>query len=77
MPEYFVDMWHFVARLDRSDLHHSRARHLEPLFALAPLVTHDAVLSEFLAYFSPHGANARREASRGGRNVEYLMYARI
>lgn len=73
MPEYFVDTWYFVARLDRSDLHYARARLLAARFALARLVTHDAVLSEFLAYFAGHGANTRTEAVRVVREVANRM----
>jgi predicted nucleic acid-binding protein len=69
MPEYFVDTWYFIARLDRFDVHHSRARRIEQRLKLAPLVTHDAVLTEFLTYFSGHGINARMEAARAVRQV--------
>jgi predicted nucleic acid-binding protein len=69
MPEYFVDTWYLIARIDRFDAHHSRARRLESRLKLAALVTHDAVLTEILAYFSGQGANARIEAVHAVRDV--------
>jgi uncharacterized protein len=69
MPEYFIDTWYLIARIDRFDAHHSRARHLESRLKLAALVTHDAVLTEILAYFSGQGANARIEAVHAVREV--------
>jgi uncharacterized protein len=69
MPEYFVDAWFLIARIDRFDAHHSRARRLESRLKPDVLVTHDAVLTELLAYFSGQGANARIEAARGARDV--------
>jgi uncharacterized protein len=69
MPEYFVDAWFLIARLDRFDAHHSQARRLESRLKLATLVTHDAVLTELLAYFSGEGAKARVEAAQGVREV--------
>jgi uncharacterized protein len=69
MPEYFVDTWYFVAHLDRFDVHHSRVRPIERRLNLARLVTHDAVLTEFLTYFSGHGVNARMEAARAVHEV--------
>jgi len=50
MTAYFVDTWYFVARLDRGDVHHHRAQRLGARLMNAHLVTHDAVLSEVLAY---------------------------
>jgi len=73
MPEYFVDTWYLVASLDRFDAHHSRTRRLEPRLKLATLVTHDAVLTEFLAYFSGHGANPRIQAARAVRESAMRM----
>ena len=69
MPEYFVDAWYLIARIDRFDGHHSRARRLESRIKPAILVTHDAILTEILAYFSGQGANARSEAAHGVREV--------
>ncbi|MFL6248318.1 MAG: type II toxin-antitoxin system VapC family toxin [Thermoanaerobaculia bacterium] len=62
MPAYFVDTWYFVARLDRADVHHLRAQRLGARLTNEHLVTHDAVLTEVLAYFSGYGPGARTEA---------------
>ena len=62
MREYFVDTWLLIASLDRDDEHHRQARRLGAMLAGAPLVTHDAVLTELLAFFSDGGAHLRRAA---------------
>lgn len=70
MPSvYFVDTWFFVARIDRFDSHHRNARRLQALAAGATLVTHDAVLTEVLAYFSNEGARLRGEAVAATRSA--------
>ena len=66
---YFVDTWFFIARMDPRDAHHQTARRLGPLITDAQLVTHDAVLTEVLAYFSDEGAYARREEARAVRSA--------
>jgi uncharacterized protein len=66
---YFVDTWFFIARMDPRDAHHRTARRLDLLITDAQLVTHDAVLTEVLAYFSDEGAYARREAARAVRSA--------
>jgi len=69
MAEYFADTWFFVARLDRSDSHHTRAKHLDERLRLAKIVTHDAVLTEVLTFFSGYGRSSRMEASRVIRDL--------
>ena len=69
MQEYFVDTWYLIARLDRFDAHHLRVRRLESQLRLATLVTHDAALTELLAYFSAQGANARLKAAQAVREI--------
>ena len=71
MTAYFVDTWYFVALLDRGDVHHHRAQRLGARLMNAHLVTHDAVLSEVLAYFSGYGIGARTEAVGIVRRVLY------
>lgn len=69
MREYFVDTWLLVAALDRDDGHHQRARRLGIALVDAPLITHDAVLTEVLAYFSGDGARMRQMAVDAVRTV--------
>jgi predicted nucleic acid-binding protein len=70
MQTYFVDAWFFIALFDRRDSHHLRARRLA--FEVLPrghAVTHDAVLTEVLAYFSDEGAAPRQMAVEGARRA--------
>lgn len=70
MPTFFADTWFFVALLDRHDSHHERAQRLA--FQVVPhgsVVTHDAVLTEVLAYFCEDGAWARQRAVEGIRSA--------
>lgn len=60
---YFADAWYFIALLDSFDSHHTRARRLRATVRGDALITHDAVLTEVLAYFSGDGARARREVA--------------
>ncbi len=71
MTSYFVDTWYFVALLDRGDVHHHRAQRLGARLTNAHLVTHDAVLTEVLAYFSGYGPASRTEAVGIVRRVLY------
>jgi len=68
-PTYFVDTWFFVASIDRLDGHHRQARRLRSFIGASPLVTHDAVLAEVLAFFSAHGARLRAEAVAATRSA--------
>ncbi|HYH06893.1 MAG TPA: PIN domain-containing protein [Thermoanaerobaculia bacterium] len=69
MREYFVDTWLLIASLDRDDQHHHRARRIGARIGQAPLVTHDAVLTEFLTFFSGEGARMRQAAVDAVRRV--------
>ncbi|MEA2163394.1 MAG: uncharacterized protein QOK37_1521 [Thermoanaerobaculia bacterium] len=69
MTEYFADTWFFVARLDRSDSHHARAKQLDGRLRFATIVTHDAVLTEVLTFFSGYGRSSRTAASRVIRDL--------
>ena len=66
---YFVDTWFFIATMEPGDAHHRAARRLATTVAGAKLVTHDAVLTEVLAYFSDEGAYARGRAVRAVRSA--------
>jgi predicted nucleic acid-binding protein len=70
MQTYFVDAWFFIALFDRRDAHHLRARRLAvEVLARSHAVTHDAVLTEVLAYFSEEGVAARQIAVEGARRA--------
>jgi predicted nucleic acid-binding protein len=62
MREYFVDTWFLIAALDRHDDHHQRALRVGRALRETPLVTHDAVLTEMLAYVSAEGPWMRQLA---------------
>ena len=62
MTTYFADTWYFIARVDQSDQHHTRALSLERRLIDSRFLTHDYVLGEFLTYFSGEGARARARA---------------
>jgi len=64
MRLYFADAWFFIALLDPFDSHHGRARRLRAVVRDDVVVTHDAVLTEVLAYFSGDGPHARREVAK-------------
>jgi uncharacterized protein len=69
MPEYFADAWYFIAVADRFDSHHAAARRLQALAGRHVLVTHDAVLSEVLTYFSGAGSLMRERAAAVARDA--------
>ena len=64
MRYYFVDTWHFIAKFDRHDAHHTAAAALERRLPASLLITHDGVLTEFLAFMSAAGALNRAAAAR-------------
>jgi predicted nucleic acid-binding protein len=69
MHSYFVDAWYLIALADPSDAHHREAKHLDRLLAGIPLLTHDAVLTELLTYFSSGGRNSRAQAAALVHNI--------
>ena len=69
MAVYFVDSWFFIAYLDEADDHYHQVRRLARRLVGDHLVSHDAVLTEVLAYFSGAGADARRETVDVARNA--------
>ena len=62
MTKYLADTWYFIARLASADAHHVAVRRIERRMPAAALLTHDAVLAEFLAYFCDEGAAMRAAA---------------
>jgi predicted nucleic acid-binding protein len=70
MPrQYFIDSWYFIASIDRLDSHHRNARRLTGFIDGAPLVSHEGVLTEVLAYFSSTGPAMRTLAMRTVRGA--------
>ena len=61
-PFFFVDTWFLIARYDRFDGHHGAARAIERRLGSAVLFTHDAILTEFLAFVAAYGEYHRVEA---------------
>lgn len=69
MQTYFADAWFFIALFDRRDTHHAHARRLVGQINAHRVVTHDAVLTEVLAYFAEEGSRARKVAVEGLRRA--------
>ena len=63
MTKYFADTWYFIARIARDDAHHAAARRIEVRLRATDLVTHDAVFTEVLAFFSDEGPAMRAAAA--------------
>ncbi len=66
---YFADTWFFIATIDRFDAHYPRAVRVREAVGNAPVVTHEAVLTEVLAYFSRSGARGRISAAASVRET--------
>ena len=69
MHGYFVDTWYLIALADSSDSQHRQAKQLDRSVAGIPLLTHDAILTELLTYFSAGGRNSRAQAAALVRNI--------
>lgn len=69
MRSYFVDTWFLIAIADYSDSHHSQAMRLDGKVSGSVLVTHDAVLTEFLTYFADGGRSGRSQAVAFARQI--------
>jgi predicted nucleic acid-binding protein len=69
MHTYFADAWFLIALYDRRDSHHGQALRVARRLGTIPVVTHDAVLTEVLAFFSEEGAYARKVAVDGIRHA--------
>ncbi|MEK6374576.1 MAG: PIN domain-containing protein [Acidobacteriota bacterium] len=70
MPRrYFVDTWFLIALTDRSDSDHHSAVRLDRSLRGAPFITHDAVLTEMLTFYSGEGAAARVIAVENARDA--------
>lgn len=62
MTRYFADTWYFIALISPRDHDYRRALSLERMTSGLPLLTHDAVLTEFLTFFAEEGRVARERA---------------
>lgn len=69
MQSYFVDAWFLIALADSSDSHHRQARSLDRSLAGIPMLTHDAILTELLTYFSAGGRSSRSQAAALVHNI--------
>lgn len=69
MRGYFIDTWYLIALADPSDSHHRQAKLIDFTISSIPLFTHDAVLTEFLTYFSAGGRNSRSQAVAFVRDI--------
>ncbi len=65
----FADAWYFIALLDPRDRDHQNARRLARFTARVRLLTHEAVLTEVLAYFAAEGTRARQLATETVRTA--------
>jgi len=62
MPRYFVDTWFLVARFDRADDQHAAAMAIDRRVGRSVMVSHDGVMTEFLAYVAAYDSHNRRGA---------------
>ena len=69
MRRYFVDTWYLIALTDRFDANHALALRIEPITRGHALVTHDAVLTEYLTFFADAGSVTRQMAVRRVRAI--------
>src|SRR4051794_39593150 len=66
---YFIDTWYLIALADYSDSHHGQANRINARTSDSVFVTHDAVLAEFLTYFSDGGRRGRQQAVALARQI--------
>jgi predicted nucleic acid-binding protein len=66
---YFVDAWAFIALIDRHDSDHRAASRALRRVEGIPLITHDGVFAEVLAYFSEEGPYMRAQAITAVRSA--------
>lgn len=69
MPEYFVDTWFIVALFDARDSAHRPPLKIDRSIRGATLVTHRAVLTEFLSFVASEGSAVRSRAVRVVRDI--------
>lgn len=72
MTRFLADTWFFVAYVHRRDPDHDRAQRMWRTIDHSRLVTHDAVLAEYLTFFSEFGPAMRENVSRSVRNLSLL-----
>ena len=69
MRHYFLDTWFLIARFNRTDGAHRAATRLWQTHRGDRLLTHDGVLTEFLAFFAGYGPLIRRGAAGFVREI--------
>ena len=69
MRRYFVDTWYLIALSDRFDANHGLALRIEPITRGRELVTHEAVLTEYLTFLADAGPMMRQTAVRRVRGI--------
>ena len=69
MTKAFVDTWFFIGYTNRFDSDHRRAMQIDRRLGGVRLITHDAVLSEFLTFFAESGRYWRESAADMVRRV--------
>jgi predicted nucleic acid-binding protein len=74
MTRYLVDTWFLVAHFNRRDPDHDHAERMWRTIDQAQMVTHDAVLAEFLTFFAEFGPTLRQKAARAVRNLSLLRF---
>lgn len=69
MVALFIDTWFLIALFDTSDSHHAQALEIDRRTRGRRLVTHDGILSEFLAFIAEEGRVVRTRGVTVVRNV--------
>ncbi|HEX8411074.1 MAG TPA: PIN domain-containing protein [Thermoanaerobaculia bacterium] len=72
MPPILVDTWFFVAHFNRRDPDHDSAARMWRRMDQTQMVTHDAVLAEFLTFFAEFGPTIRQKVVRAVQNLPLL-----
>ncbi len=69
MSAIFVDTFYWIARIDKHDQWHQRAKNASDSLTDTLLITTEAVLIELLNYFSAYGPEMRQAAAHIVRHI--------